>query len=54
MQIRLNNYLNLMFLNTFNNGSQDISSPLAFAEGLFIFYKYFTEKEGFLHTNKYS
>jgi hypothetical protein len=28
--------------------SQDISSPLAFAEGLFIFLKIFTKKEGFL------
>jgi hypothetical protein len=27
--------------------SQDITSPLAFAEGLFIFMNYFHEKEGF-------
>jgi len=26
-----------------------ISSPLAFAEGLFIFLNYFPEKEGFLN-----
>jgi len=30
------------------SGEPDHSSPLAFAEGLFIFYKYFLEKEGFL------
>jgi len=31
-----------------NRGSQDIPSPLAFAEGLFYFLNYLTEKEGFL------
>jgi hypothetical protein len=32
-----------------NRGSQDISSPLALAEGLFLFLiNYFPEKEGFL------
>jgi len=30
-----------------NRGSQDISSPLAFAEGLFLL-NYFPKKEGFL------
>jgi len=29
-------------------GSQDISSPLAFAGGLFNFIKFFIKKEGFL------
>jgi len=31
-----------------NPGSQTIISPLAFAEGLFCFLNYFSEKEGFL------
>jgi hypothetical protein len=31
-----------------NRGSSSISSPLAFAEGLFDFLNYFPEKEGFL------
>jgi hypothetical protein len=31
-----------------NGGSLTISSPLAFAEGLFIFLNYFDKKEGFL------
>jgi hypothetical protein len=31
-----------------NRGSLSISSPLAFAEGLFVFVNYFPEKEGFL------
>jgi hypothetical protein len=35
-------------LNLSNRGSLDFSSPLAFAEGLFFFLNYFTEKEGFL------
>jgi len=30
-------------------GSQDIPSPLAFAEGLLFFLNYFVEKEGFLN-----
>jgi hypothetical protein len=29
-------------------GNLTISSPLAFAEGLFLFLNYFSEKEGFL------
>ncbi len=29
-------------------GEPEISSPLAFAEGLFYFMNYFPEKEGFL------
>jgi len=33
--------------NLSNRGSLAISSPLAFAEGLFVL-KYFTKKEGFL------
>jgi hypothetical protein len=33
-----------------NRGSQIITSPLAFAEGLFLFLiNYFPEKEGFLN-----
>jgi len=36
-------------LNLTNRGSLSISSPLAFAEGLFIFLNYFPEKEGFLN-----
>jgi hypothetical protein len=35
-------------LNLSNRGSLTISSPLAFTEGLFYFYKYFSKKEGFL------
>jgi hypothetical protein len=35
-------------LSDINPGSLSISSPLAFAEGLFIFVNYFSEKEGFL------
>jgi hypothetical protein len=38
----------LKVLNASNRGSLTISSPLAFAEGLFVFMKYFSEKEGFL------
>jgi len=30
--------------------SQDISSLLAFAEGLFVFYRLFLKKEGFFKT----
>jgi len=37
----------VIFLNISNRGSQEISSPLAFAEGLFIFINYFSKKEGF-------
>jgi hypothetical protein len=37
----------LKVLNVSNRGSLPISSPLAFAEGLFVL-KYFTKKEGFL------
>jgi hypothetical protein len=33
--------------NRYNRGSQTISSPLAFAEGLFSFYNFY-KKEGFL------
>jgi len=34
-------------------GSQIIKGPLAFAERLFIFYKYFLGKEGFLKVLSY-
>jgi hypothetical protein len=37
-----------------NRGSQTISSPLAFAEGLFLFVNYFPEKEGFLKVISYT
>jgi len=33
---------------SYNEGSQDLFSPLAFAEGLLFFLNYFPEKEGFL------
>jgi hypothetical protein len=36
-----------------NRGSLSISSPLAFAEGLFVFLNYFTKKEGFLEFMTY-
>jgi len=37
--------------NVSNRGSLTISSPLAFAEGLFSFLNYFYKKEGFLLLN---
>jgi hypothetical protein len=41
--------LPLKVLKLTNRGSQLISSPLAFAEGLEIFLNYFYKKEGFLN-----
>ena len=38
----------LKVLKPSTRGSLSISSPLAFAEGLFCFLNYFSEKEGFL------
>jgi hypothetical protein len=37
----------LKVLNVSNRGSLTIPSPLAFAEGLFVFIKYFPEKKDF-------
>jgi len=38
----------LKVLKLSNRGSQTITSSLAFAEGLFVFLKFFTGKKGFL------
>jgi hypothetical protein len=39
--------LPLKVLKLSNRGSQTITSPLAFAEGLFLFINYFTKKKDF-------
>ena len=31
------------------SGSQNIPSPMAFTEGLFLFMRYFSEKKGYLN-----